>query len=132
MGLLMLFARSPRLIVQAYRLLRHPGVPSRLKLLTAAGAALILSPIDLFGDIPVLGSSATRCCWRWLLAWFVRMGTRSIEAGPPVDVTPQRAAASRQSRAGLRGRRPRPSGRPEPRRAAAHVRRVYSPPASPG
>jgi uncharacterized membrane protein YkvA (DUF1232 family) len=97
MGLLMLFARSPRLIVQAYRLLRHPGVPSRLKLMTAAGAALILSPIDLFGDIPVLGLFSDSVLLALLLAWFVRMGTRSIEAGPPVDVTPPRAEASRQS-----------------------------------
>lgn len=96
MGLLMLFARSPRLIVQAHRLLRHPGVPPRLKLLTAAGAALILSPIDLFGDIPVLGLFSDSVLLALLLAWFVRVGTRSIAAGPPLDVTPGRGGASTQ------------------------------------
>jgi uncharacterized membrane protein YkvA (DUF1232 family) len=97
MGLLMLFARSPRLIMQAYRLLRHPAVPLRVKLLAAAGAMLILSPIDLFGDIPVLGLFSDSVLLALLLAWFVRTGTCGMEAGPLVDVTPERAGASRQS-----------------------------------
>ena len=37
------------------RLFLDQRVPMPLKALTAFGALLILSPIDLFGDIPVLG-----------------------------------------------------------------------------
>jgi uncharacterized membrane protein YkvA (DUF1232 family) len=88
MGLLLLFARSPRLIGQAFRLLRHPAVPLRLKLLAAAGALLILSPIDLFGDIPVLGLFNDSVLLALLLAWFVRTATRFADAAPLVDVTP--------------------------------------------
>jgi uncharacterized membrane protein YkvA (DUF1232 family) len=36
-------------------LMRHPHVPGWLKWLTIGGAVFIISPLDLLGDIPVIG-----------------------------------------------------------------------------
>ena len=41
--------------VRVGRLFLDQRVPFSLKALTAAGALVILSPVDLLGDIPVLG-----------------------------------------------------------------------------
>jgi uncharacterized membrane protein YkvA (DUF1232 family) len=55
----------------AIRLVRHPGVPMHLKLIALAGALLILSPINILGDIPILGLFDDVALLALLAGWFV-------------------------------------------------------------
>lgn len=55
MKLFVLFARSHRLFSRVLPLMRHGRVPLALKLGTVVAALLIVSPLDIFSDIPVLG-----------------------------------------------------------------------------
>jgi uncharacterized membrane protein YkvA (DUF1232 family) len=55
MYLLRLFAAVRRALPRVVPLFRHAGVPFWLKAATLLGALLIVSPLDVFGDIPVLG-----------------------------------------------------------------------------
>jgi uncharacterized membrane protein YkvA (DUF1232 family) len=59
MALFRFFLTSRQNVGRALTLLRDPHVPLRLKLLLLAGAAFILSPLNILCDIPLLG-------------WFVR------------------------------------------------------------
>jgi uncharacterized membrane protein YkvA (DUF1232 family) len=89
MGLLRLFAASPRRLMRAFELFRHPRVPLSLKLLATAGALLILSPLDLLGDIPVLGIFDDAALLALLLAWFVHAAGPYGEELPRENVTPR-------------------------------------------
>ncbi|HZZ64773.1 MAG TPA: hypothetical protein VFE17_04685 [Candidatus Baltobacteraceae bacterium] len=83
---------APRILFAAARnfrralpLLRDARVPLHLKLGTALLALLIISPLDVFGDIPVLGLLddavlLTLLCWV-----FVTVAQRLLEK----DVTPR-------------------------------------------
>jgi uncharacterized membrane protein YkvA (DUF1232 family) len=61
MSILSFFSRArqlldlPRMVRLLMRLYRDGRVPSWLKLAGLAGAVLIISPLDLFSDIPLLG-----------------------------------------------------------------------------
>jgi uncharacterized membrane protein YkvA (DUF1232 family) len=66
---------------RALTLLRHPHVPLRLKLLLIAGAVFILSPLNILGDIPLLGILDDVALLSFLVGWFVR------SAGPYGDDT---------------------------------------------
>jgi uncharacterized membrane protein YkvA (DUF1232 family) len=48
-------ARSRYAFLRAWPLMRHAGVPLGLKFGTVAAALLIVSPLDPFADVPVLG-----------------------------------------------------------------------------
>lgn len=77
---------APRVLFAAARnfsralpLLRDTRVPVQLKLGTALLALLIISPLDVFGDIPVLGFLddavlLTLLCWA-----FVTLARRLLE-----------------------------------------------------
>ena len=71
---------------RALPLIRDARVPLNLKLATGFLALLIVSPIDVFGDIPVLGLFDDAVLLTLLCALFVAFATRTIEK----NVTPVR------------------------------------------
>jgi uncharacterized membrane protein YkvA (DUF1232 family) len=92
MGLLRLLLASRRTLARAYALARDSRVPLRLKLLALAGALFILSPLNLLGDIPLLGFFDDAALLALLASWFVRV------AGPyGVEISRETLIASRSS-----------------------------------
>ena len=81
MGLFHLLIASRRNLVRAFALVQNRRVPLRLKLLALGAALLILSPLNVFGDIPLLGIVDDAALFALLLGWFVR------SAGPYGDDT---------------------------------------------
>jgi uncharacterized membrane protein YkvA (DUF1232 family) len=73
MGLLRLLLTSRRAIVNAWHLARDERVPKRLKVMALIGALLILSPLNILGDIPLLGLVDDAALLGLLLSWFVRV-----------------------------------------------------------
>ena len=69
-------------------LMRDERVPAMLKMGTATAALLIISPLDIFGDIPALGFVDDGILLVLLLTWFVTRATRLIErtAAPVRDM----------------------------------------------
>jgi uncharacterized membrane protein YkvA (DUF1232 family) len=92
MGLLRLLVTSRRMIARANALVRDPRVPLRLKLLALAGALFILSPLNILGDIPLLGLLDDAALLALLLSWFVRAGSRY-----GVEISKQTLIAARSS-----------------------------------
>jgi uncharacterized membrane protein YkvA (DUF1232 family) len=91
-------AYAPRILFSALRnwkrvlpLMRDERVPLALKAGTAALGLLIISPIDVFGDIPVLGLFDDAVLLSLLAAAFVYAARMLTE----------RQAAPRQAAAGL-------------------------------
>lgn len=65
-------------IFRTVPLMRDERVPFALKGLTAALAILIVSPIDIFGDIPVLGLLDDAALLSLVCYWFVRLAARHV------------------------------------------------------
>lgn len=63
--------RAWRSFAAAFRLMRHPSVPVHLKVIAAGLALLILSPLNLLGDIPLLGLFDDVALLGLLAGWFV-------------------------------------------------------------
>lgn len=80
MGLFRLLLTSRRTALRAYALVRDVRVPLRLKLLALAGALFILSPLNILGDIPILGLLDDAALLALLLGWFVRAADRQAAA----------------------------------------------------
>jgi uncharacterized membrane protein YkvA (DUF1232 family) len=55
-NLLRLLSTARHALPRLLPLMRNSGVPLWLKLGTATAALLVVSPLDLFGDIPILGA----------------------------------------------------------------------------
>ena len=72
MALLRLLLTSRRTIARAFLLARDARVPMRLKLLALVGAVFILSPLNILGDIPLLGLLDDAALLALLATWFVR------------------------------------------------------------
>ncbi|MGA2392945.1 MAG: hypothetical protein ABSH03_06335 [Candidatus Lustribacter sp.] len=72
--------RAWRSFSTAIRLVRHPAVPLHLKLIALAGALLILSPINLLGDIPFLGLFDDVALLALLAGWFATAAAPYAEA----------------------------------------------------
>ncbi len=66
--------------------MRDNRVPTALKSATALMALLIVSPLDIFGDIPVVGLFDDATLLTLLCMLFVFLGTQAIEK----NVTPRR------------------------------------------
>jgi uncharacterized membrane protein YkvA (DUF1232 family) len=75
-----------RAFKRAWPLLRDERVPSGLKILTGALALLIISPLDVFGDVPILGLLDDAVLLSLLCMLFVWLATQAIEK----NVTPVR------------------------------------------
>lgn len=78
MRLIRLLVTSRRSLARLPGLLLSDAVPPRYKLLVVGLALLILSPVNLFGDIPFLGILDDVVLFGFLLNWFVRTAERSI------------------------------------------------------
>jgi uncharacterized membrane protein YkvA (DUF1232 family) len=78
MGLLRLLLTSRRTLTRAYALARDARVPMRLKMLALFGAVFILSPLNILGDIPLLGIIDDAALLALLLNWFVRAATPHV------------------------------------------------------
>lgn len=63
-------------IVRAYWLMRRADVPIALKITTAVLALLIVSPLNVLGDIPLLGIIDDVALMSLLLGWFARAAER--------------------------------------------------------
>lgn len=71
-------------------LMRDERVPVQLKVAAGALALLIISPLDVFADIPVLGLLDDAMLLTILCTLFVWLATRTIEK----NVTPRRPEIS--------------------------------------
>ncbi len=92
MGLLKLLLTSRRTAVRAYALISDARVPLRLKLAAVAALLFILSPLNILGDIPLLGIADDAVLIALLLGWFVRV------ASPyGVEISKQTLMATRSS-----------------------------------
>lgn len=82
MRLFRLFAAARKALPQVVPLMRDARVPVALKALAGAAAVLIVSPIDIFGDIPVLGALDDAALLTFAAVWFVRLAARHVEPVP--------------------------------------------------
>ncbi len=62
--------------------MRDARVPLALKLTVAAIGLLVISPIDVFGDIPVLGALDDATLLILLCMWFASQASKHIEPAP--------------------------------------------------
>jgi uncharacterized membrane protein YkvA (DUF1232 family) len=68
--------RAWRSFRDAFRLMRSAAVPLHLKVIAGALALLILSPVNLLGDIPLLGLFDDIALLSFLAGWFVGAASR--------------------------------------------------------
>lgn len=95
-------ARAWRTFATALRLMRSPRVPLPLKLVTGLLALLILSPLNILGDIPVLGLFDDVALLSLLAGWFVGLASRYDAVAEPIEgellATPRRARGDNMGR----------------------------------
>jgi uncharacterized membrane protein YkvA (DUF1232 family) len=85
MALPRLLFSGVRSVKRAWPLMRDERVPAGLKVATGIFALLIISPLDIFSDIPVLGLLDDAVLLSLLCMLFVWLATQMIEK----NVTPQ-------------------------------------------
>ena len=71
-------------------LMRDERVPMGLKAAAVAMGLLIISPLDIFGDIPILGLMDDAVLLTLLAMLFVTLATRTLEK----NVTPKSTGAA--------------------------------------
>jgi uncharacterized membrane protein YkvA (DUF1232 family) len=79
MRLARLLLAAKTAIFRTVPLVRHARVPTSLKLIAAAIALLVISPIDVFSDIPVLGALDDAALLTLLCMWFVAQASKHVE-----------------------------------------------------
>jgi len=77
-----LFLVAKAAIFRTVPLVRDTRVPLSLKLIAAAVALLVISPIDIFSDIPVLGALDDAALLTLLCVWFVGQASKHVEPVP--------------------------------------------------
>ena len=82
MRLLRLLVAAKAAIFRTVPLVRDAQVPLSLKVVAALIGLLIISPLDLFGDIPVLGALDDAALLALLCVWFVSRAARHVEPAP--------------------------------------------------
>ena len=82
MRLMRLFLVAKTAILRTIPLVRDVRVPLSLKLIAAAIAVLVISPIDIFSDIPVLGALDDAALLTLLCVWFVSQASKHVEPVP--------------------------------------------------
>jgi uncharacterized membrane protein YkvA (DUF1232 family) len=82
MRILRLLFAAKTAIFRTVPLLRDARVPLSLKLLAAAIGLLVISTVDLFGDVPVLGALDDAALLTLLCMWFVSQAARYVEPVP--------------------------------------------------
>ncbi len=75
--------------------MRNPAVPGAAKIVAVAAAALIVSPLDIFGDIPILGQIDDVVLLGYVIHLFVKFAEKSLaNARVEHNVTPAPASGS--------------------------------------
>ncbi len=82
MRILRLLVAAKAAIFRTVPLVRDERVPFSLKVVAALIGLLIISPLDLFGDIPVLGALDDAALLTLLCVWFVSHAARHVEPVP--------------------------------------------------
>lgn len=82
MRLLRLLFAAKAAIFRTLPLVRDARVPLSLKVVVALIGLLIISPLDLLGDIPVLGALDDAALLTLLCMWFVSRAARHAEPVP--------------------------------------------------
>lgn len=77
-----MFLVAKAAIFRTVPLVRDTRVPLSLKLIAAAVALLVISPIDIFSDIPVLGALDDAALLTVLCVWFVSQASKHVEPVP--------------------------------------------------
>ena len=73
-------------------LMRNPSVPTAAKFAAVAAAGLILSPLDIFQAIPILGQVDDVVLLGYVIHMFVKFAEKSLaNARVEHDVTPRTA-----------------------------------------
>ncbi len=88
MRVMRLLLAAKTAIFRTVPLMRDVRVPLSLKLVAAAIGLLVISPVDIFGDIPVLGALDDAALLTLLCMWFVSQAAKHVE---PVPVRPRPA-----------------------------------------
>ncbi|MFY9738516.1 MAG: DUF1232 domain-containing protein [Candidatus Cybelea sp.] len=82
MRLTRLFLAAKTAIVRTAPLVCDARVPTSLKLIAAGIGLLVISPIDVFSDIPVLGALDDAALLTLLCMWFVSQASKYVEPVP--------------------------------------------------
>ena len=82
MRLARLLLAAKTAIFRTLPLVRDARVPTSLKLIAAAIALLVISPIDVFSDIPVLGALDDAALLTLLCMWFVGQASKHVAPVP--------------------------------------------------
>ncbi len=88
MKLMRLLLAAKTAIFRTVPLMLDARVPLALKLTALVIGVLVISPIDIFGDIPVLGALDDAGLLTILCVWFVSQAAKHVE---PVPVRPRSA-----------------------------------------
>ena len=83
MRVMRLLIAAKTAIFRTVPLMRDVRVPLALKLVAGAIALLVISPIDIFSDIPVLGALDDAALLTLLCMWFVARASRHVDAAKP-------------------------------------------------
>ena len=80
-----------REIPRVWPLMRDARVPVMAKVGAVLAAVLIVSPLDIFGDIPVLGLIDDAALLAFVVHLFVRFSERAVANNAPIvrNVTPE-------------------------------------------
>jgi uncharacterized membrane protein YkvA (DUF1232 family) len=86
MKVMRLLLAAKTAIFRTVPLMFDARVPSALKLTAVVIGVLVISPIDIFSDIPVLGTLDDLGLLTLLCVWFVSQAAKHVE---PVPVRPR-------------------------------------------
>jgi uncharacterized membrane protein YkvA (DUF1232 family) len=81
MRILRFFFTIRHTLGRAVALMQDPNVPRRLKITAAALGLLIVSPLNILGDIPLIGMVDDVALLGFLLQWFIRSAERAQARG---------------------------------------------------
>ncbi|MBV8153692.1 MAG: hypothetical protein JO192_11700 [Candidatus Eremiobacteraeota bacterium] len=82
MRILRLLYAAKTAIFRTVPLMRDVRVPFALKAVAVVIALGVISPIDIFGDIPVLGAFDDAALLTLLCLWFVNAAAKHVEPIP--------------------------------------------------
>lgn len=78
MRFLSLLFSARKKLLRVFPLMRDARVPTALKTITIVLGILVISPLDIFGDIPVLGVLDDAALLALLCVWFVSRANKYI------------------------------------------------------
>jgi len=88
-------AAAARELPRVIPLMRNPAVPGGAKIAALVAACLIVSPLDIFGDIPILGQIDDVVLLGYVVHLFVKFAEKSLaNARVEHNVTPAPAVGS--------------------------------------